>query len=320
MDTFGEMTRLRSYLILVTLLLLALPASAFADPPSNDTRQNAQQLQLGQRVNGTTVEATSDEDDASGCGQSNTPSVWYRLDATQDGRGIFELQANGDLDVTVDVYERVRSEINSLACDNSDPNARASTDFHLRRGRSYLIRVTERTRSESGTFSLLVDVGQAPATPPGRPLPKRGASGDVQRVFEPSNAWSKKLREGVTYRVNLAPEACVSLSIYGPGVSSFDDESPRRVLRCGGYALFTPGPRETGRYSFLIEPAGGRRDQQHYHIQVARAGKDDVTPGRFIRNFKRVRGALNANRIDVIDIYRFDVLRRSITNLALNVP
>src|SRR3954454_14269795 len=262
MDTFGEMTRLRSYLILVTLLLLALPASAFADPPSNDTRQNAQPLQLGQRVNGTTVEATSDEDDQSGCGPSDQPSVWYRLDSTKDGRGIFVLQANGDLDVTVDVYERVRSEFNSLACDNSDRNGRASTDFQLRKGRSYLIRVSERVRSESGTFSLLVDVGQPPASAPGRPLPKRGAAGDVQRVFEPSNAWSKKLREGRTYRINLAPETCVSLAIYGPGTSSFADEAPRRFLRCGGYTLFTPGPRESGRYSFLVSSVTNRREPQ----------------------------------------------------------
>jgi hypothetical protein len=304
----------------VTLLLLALPASAFAAPPSNDTRQGAQELQLGQRVNGTTVDATADEDDAGGCGQSDTPSVWYRLDSNQNARGIFVLQANGDLDVTVDVYERVRSESNSLACDNSDRNGRATTDFPLRKGHSYLIRVSERARSESGTFSLVVDVGQPPASAPGRQLPKRGASGDVQRVFEPSNAYSTKLREAHTYRINLAPEGCVSLSIYGPNVGSFDDDSPRRVLRCGGYALFTPGPHETGRYSFLIEPRSSGRSPQRYHLQVSRAGRDDLTPGKFIRNFKRARGALNANRIDVVDVYRFDVVRRSITNLALNVP
>src|SRR4051812_15398026 len=296
------MTRLRAYLILVTLLLLALPASAFADPPANDTRPNAQQLQLGQRVNGTTVEATADEDDAGGCGQSDTPSVWYRLDSNQDGRGIFVLQANGDLDVTVDVYERVRSESNSLACDNSDRNGRATTDFQLKKGRSYLIRVSERARSESGTFSLVVDIGQPPASAPGRQLPKGGASGDVQRVFEPSNAFSTKLREAHTYRINLAPEGCVSLAIYGPNVGSFDDDSPRRVLRCGGYTLFTPGPHETGRYSFLIEPGSSRRTAQSYHLQVSRAGRDDVTPGKFIRNFQRMRGVLNANRIDVVDV------------------
>jgi hypothetical protein len=311
----------KTYPILAVLLLLALmPASAFAAPPSNDTRDNAQPLQLGQRVNGTTVDATSDEDDADGCGQSDTPSVWYRIDGPRDGRAIVQLHANGDLDVTVDVYERIRSEDNSLSCDNSDRNGNASTEFRMKKGSSYLIRVSERARSASGTFSLLVDIGKPPATAPGRPLGKGGASGDVQRVFEPSNAYSTTLREGHSYRVNLAPDGCVSLSIYGPGVSSFDDESPRRVLRCGGYTLFTPGPHESGRYSFLIEPAGSRRDPQHYHLQVARAGRDDVTPGRFIRNFQRVRGTLNANRIDVVDIYRFDVVRRSITSLALSVP
>src|SRR3954468_13935261 len=223
------MTRLRSYLILVTLLLLALPASAFADPPSNDTRQNAQELQLGQRVNGTTVDATSDEDDTSGgCGPSNTPSVWYRVDGPRDGRAIVQLHANGDLDVTVDVYERIRSENNSLSCDNSDRNGNASTEFQMRKGRSYLVRVSERARSESGTFSILVDIGQPPASAPGRPLGKGGASGDVQRVFEPSNAFSTKLREARTYRINLAPETCVSLAIYGPGTSWFGDEAPRR--------------------------------------------------------------------------------------------
>jgi hypothetical protein len=309
------------YPILVSLLLLALvPASAFAAPPSNDTRQNAQQLQLGQRVNGTTVDATADEDDAGGCGPSDTPSVWYRVDGPRDGRAIVQLQANGDLDVTVDVYERIRSESNSLSCDNSDRNGRASTEFQMRKGRSYLVRVSERARSESGTFSILVDIGQPPASPPGRPLGKGGASGDVQRVFEPSNAYSANLREGRSYRVNLAPDGCIRLSIYGPGASSFEDESPRRVLRCGGYTLFTPGPREGGRYSFLIEPASSRRDPQKYHLQVARAGRDDVTPGRFVRNFKRVRGVLNANRIDVVDIYRFDVVRPSITSLSLKVP
>src|SRR4051794_31895441 len=268
------MTRLRSYLILVTLLLLALPASAFADPPSNDTRQNAQELQLGQRVNGTTVDATSDEDDTSGgCGPSNTPSVWYRVDGPRDGRAIVQLHANGDLDVTVDVYERIRSENNSLSCDNSDRNGNASTEFQMRKGRSYLVRVSERARSESGTFSILVDIGQPPASAPGRPLGKGGASGDVQRVFEPSNAFSAKLREGRSYRVNLAPDGCIRLSIYGPGTSSFEDDSPQRVLRCGGYTLFTPGAHETGRYSFLIEPASSRRDPQKYHLHVARAGR-----------------------------------------------
>jgi hypothetical protein len=313
------MTRSRCYLIFLALFLVVLPGTALAAPPANDTRPNAQELQLGQRVDGTTVEATADADDSTGCGSTNTPSVWYRLDSSRDGRGIVQLQASGNLDVVVDVYERVRSEFNSLSCDSSDANGRASTEFQLKKGSSYLVRVSERQSSESGTFTLLVDVGQPPASAPGRQLPPGGASGTVQRVFEPSNAWSTRLTEGKTYRINLAPESCMSLAIYGPNVGSFD-QSARRILGCGGYTLFTPGPHESGRYSFLIQPTANRRTPQHYHLQVARAGRDDTAPGRFIRNYQRVRGVLNANRIDVVDLYRFDVVRRSITDIALDVP
>jgi hypothetical protein len=45
-----------------------------------------------------------------------------------------------------------------------------------------------------------------------------------------------------------------------------------------------------------------------------------VTPGRFLHNFQRARGVLNANRIDVVDVYRFDVLQRSLTDISLDVP
>src|SRR5436305_715806 len=106
-----NVTRWRSYLILTcAIAALAFPASCLAAAPSNDTRSNAEQLQLGQRVNGTTVEATSDADDASGCGPSDKPSVWYRVDGPRDGRAIVQLQASGDLDVVLDVYQRLRSQ------------------------------------------------------------------------------------------------------------------------------------------------------------------------------------------------------------------
>src|SRR4051812_25721875 len=91
-------------------LSLITAAIALAAAPANDTRANAQEIKLGARVNGTTTEATADEDDATGCGASDTPSVWYRLDATQDGRAIAQLQAAGDLDVVLDIYQRQRSQ------------------------------------------------------------------------------------------------------------------------------------------------------------------------------------------------------------------
>jgi hypothetical protein len=299
---------------------MALAPAALADPPANDERANAQLIELGDRVNGTTVEATTSEDDASGCGPSDTPSVWYRLEANADGRAIAQLQAAGDLDVVLDVYQRQRSQFSSVTCEFSDERGQASAEWRIRRGQSFLIRVSQQQNSVSGDFTLLVDLGQPAATAPGRPLPREGGTGTVQRIFEPSNAWSTELREGETYRINLSPESCMQLSIYGPGTRSFEDESPVRTRRCGGYTLFTPGPRQGGRYSFLIQPNSSRRTAQSYRLQVARAGRDDTTPGRFVRNHAFTRGALDADRIDVVDLYRFDVLRKSTTDLQLNGP
>ena len=309
-------TRTSIFLTAFLAVVLGCAALAFAAAPSNDTRPNAQRIQLGQTVNGTTTDATADDDDASGCGPSDTPSVWYRLDATTSGRAIVQLQAAGDLDVVVDVYQRVRSQFNQITCDESDKRGRASTEFTLKKGQSYLIRVSEKEQSVSGNFTLLVGLGQPAARPPGRPLPSGGASGTVQRVFEPSNAWSTRMSEGVTYRVNLSPASCMRLSIYGPGTTSFG-EDPRRVLACGGYTLFTPGPHESGVYTLLVEPESSRRTPQRYRLQVHRAGVDDTAPGVFVRNHTRLRGVLNANRIDVVDLYRFDVAQPSITDLVM---
>src|SRR3954453_11072138 len=310
------LTRTSIWLTAFVTAGLLCAALAFAAPPTNDTRPNAQRIQLGQRVSGTTVDATSDEDDSSGCGPSDTPSVWYRLDATTDGRTIVQLQANGDLDVVVDVYQRVRSQFNQITCDSSDKRGRASTEFRMKKGQSYLIRVPEPGQSVSGDFPLLVDIGQPEATPPGKALPRHGASGTVQRVFEPSNAWSTKMSEGTSYRVNLSPQSCMRLSIYGPNTQSFDERA-QRILTCGGYTLFTPGPHESGRYTFLIEPNSSRRTKQRYRLQVSRAGSDDTAPGRFVSNHSKLRGALNANHVDVRDLYRFDVVQPSITDLVM---
>jgi hypothetical protein len=48
-----------------------------------------------------------------------------------------------------------------------------------------------------------------------------------------------------------------------------------------------------------------------------RAGVDDTTPGRLIGNYARVRGALAGGGLDVVDLYRFDVLRRSALRVAV---
>jgi hypothetical protein len=55
----------------------------------------------------------------------------------------------------------------------------------------------------------------------------------------------------------------------------------------------------------------------NYRLSGGRAGADDTAPGRFIRNYKSESGQLNARRIDVVDLYRFDVERRSDLDLRL---
>jgi hypothetical protein len=298
------------------VLSLLCAAIALAAPPSNDNRADAQPVQLGSTVSGTTTEATTEESEPeSGC-VAPGPSVWYRVDAARDGRVIALVQASGDLDVVMDVYLRERSQLTNLTCDTNDRRGQASADFQLRRGESYLIRVAQRTNSVPGDFRLTVDLAQPAATPPGRPLPRNGGNGTVQRVFEPSDAWSMSLREGVTYRINLAARTCVSVSVYPPGTRSFA-RSPVRTSRCGGYLAFTPGPDRGGTYSFLVSPGSSGRAARPYHLAVGPATSDDTTPGVFVRNHARVRGVVNAGHLDVIDLYRFDVLRPSITDLSL---
>jgi hypothetical protein len=311
------MRRGKAALATAIIALLACAAIAVAAPPTNDNRADAQQVQLGATTNGTTTDATVEEGEpASGCGNGG-PSVWYRIDATRNTRAIAFVQASGDLDVVLDVYLRQRSQLSSLSCDASDTRGRAAADFQMRAGQSYLVRVAQRQNSVAGNFSLLVDVAQPAAEPPGRALPRSGADGTVQRVFEPSNAWSARLSAGTTYRVNLASRACVRLAVYRPGTRSFDDSSPIQSKACGGYILFTPGAGASGTYSFQVSANSSRRTELPYHLELGRAGPDDTTPGKFLRNHRRVRGSLNSNHLDVIDLYRFDVVRPSVTDIKL---
>jgi hypothetical protein len=60
------------------------------------------------------------------------------------------------------------------------------------------------------------------------------------------------------------------------------------------------------------------RGSLRYRVQVAPARADDTAPGRFIPNHGRVRNRLRGNRVDVVDLYRFDVVTRSDLRLTLD--
>ena len=224
----GSRGRLTSSFGVLAALCLTCAAVALAAPPANDDRGSPQAIALGDRVSGTTTEATREQTDPSSSCASGGGNVWYEFVADRDGRVIAALQAEGDLDAVVDVYLRERSQLTFRNCDPSDRRGAAAVDFRARKGESYLIAVSQLANSESGDFSLELGVAGPTARPPGRSLPSRGGTGTVQRVFQPSDAWSKRLSEGTTYRINLSSfgGACMSLQIFAPDENDFEGDSP----------------------------------------------------------------------------------------------
>jgi hypothetical protein len=312
---------IRSRLGLVIALLAGTigalaPATALAAPPPNDDRQDAQAVaSLPATADGTTVEATREETEpASGCVSAERGTVWYRVTPGRAGRVILGMAANGDLDAVVDVYRVRRSQLLPVTCVLTDEEGRAELDFPVGEDDVFLIRVAPLANSVDDSFRLNLQLADQDATPPGTPLARNGSTGTLNGVLNPSDAYSVELAEGVTYRFNLASRRCTQLSVYPPGTKTFA-RRPVAGAGCGGYTQFTPSAGQGGVYTLLA--ATGRRGNTPYRLTAARAGGDDTAPGHFIRNYARVKGELNANRIDVIDLYRFDVERRSDLNIRL---
>jgi len=300
----------------LTIALLAiLVATAHAAAPSNDDRADATAIEPPASVRGSTTQATlEDGEAASGCSDSRG-SVWYEIRPGPARRLALRLNAGGDLDAVMDVYSRRRSQLTPVRCDSTDDDGEAAIAFQAAAGTSYFVRVAKRTGSVDGAFSLDLFAPQPAARPPGRRLPSKGVTRSLDRLGNTDDAWSRPMRAGRSYRVNLATEGrCMRLRIFGPRARSFEGGFKRQRF-CGGYLLYTPGPGEGGRQSLLVEAEGRARGRQRYHLQVAPAGGDDSLPGR--RLGRRARGSLNGSRADVVDLYRFDVLQRSNVTLRL---
>ena len=313
---------LRAIMILTVAALAAGAVPATAAPPANDDRADAQSLDpLPATVNGTTQDATTEKNTEpfSSCGETG-PSVWYRTTPGAAGRIVLTLQAAGDLDVVVDVYRRVRSQIERVSCDASDAKGQAGITFRAGKASSYLVRVSQLPSSVPGTFTLHVSAPIVPASPPGEPLPPSGVTRTLDRVENTDDAWAVSLHAGTTYRMRLTGRngRCFTHArLFRPGARSFDAASPVASIPCAGYLTFTPRPDRGGRYSLLVDANSSTRGPQPYHLQVARAGRDDTAPGIPIANHSRVRAALRGSRIDAVDLYRFDVAKRSVTFVDL---
>ena len=303
---------IRSAVLLVACasFLFAFSATASAAPPPNDLRDGAVSLSVPQSVNGTTVEATVEEGEPAGmCDPGSKASVWYRISGVR-GYVALALEANGDLDASIAVFKVVRSEADGLDCGRTGSSGLGVVSFSASSRAVYLVRVTERQNSVSGTFKLRT-IRAIDDDPVPRKLPAKGRSDTVNFASNPVDSWRVKLRSGVTYRFNLATGSesyCVRVTLSGEDVS--------KDLNCHrGYTLFTPGAGEGGSYELRVTTESRTLANQRYHLQMARAGRDDTGPGLFWGGTSR-GGSLSGGRIDVADLYYWKLTRRSVVDLS----
>jgi hypothetical protein len=157
------------HLVAALFVLAALaPEAATAAPPSNDARTAPQQLgALPATVRGTTAEATTEPDEPfSSCGPAIKNSVWYAFTAGADRGVLAALDAAGDMDAVVDVFERQRSQITAVGCQPTNRRGQATVDFDATAGTDYLIRVAPLSNSVADAFTLRVVVPDEPARRP----------------------------------------------------------------------------------------------------------------------------------------------------------
>jgi hypothetical protein len=309
---------------------LASPASAASTtapaPPANDEVANAQPVgNLPATLSGTTVDASTTGEEPN-CDGATKNSVWYSLHAsasTVQRIGV-ELAAAGNLEAAVGVYRVVRSQLQQVDCEATGEEGKASLTFKTQKNAVYDIRVAALSSSQLAGFTLNVFLPTPEVAPPGRPLPARGASGQVDRIQNVNAAYALTLHAGVSYMLDLNTKtrhgACVTGSLYPPGTSSFEDGSAVLSIACGGYRLFTPGPGQGGRYSFELTPRGAHVGEQRFHVQVARAGADETAPGIALGNYGVAHAHLNGAGVQVLRLYRLDVTSHSKLTLRLHAP
>jgi hypothetical protein len=310
---------LRPVLLAAFVAALTAAPAAFAQGPANDNRASAQRLGSPPvSVGGTTVGATREIADPPGCAPLSNNSVWYRLDGTGEGRLIARLDAADEIDLTLIVLRRIRSETSFVTCRNTDARGNADFSFATADEGNYLFMVANRSTSPPGGFRLTLLAPENRESYPGTRLPPRGVSTTVDPLLDADDAWSTELRPAQTYRINLvtARDKCVTLGLYGPRLRSFASGQPLRTVACGGYLTFTPGPSGGGRYSIRLF-ARGERGQIPYRLQVAKAGPDDTSPGMPLQNLEQRVGMLSGRSVDVVDLYRFQVGARSDVVLTL---
>jgi hypothetical protein len=303
----------------------AVAAPTTSPTPANDEVANAQVIHtVPATVEGTTVGATTVVSEAaSNCVGQTVSSVWYSLHTTGPERIAVEIAAGGALDGTIDVYKAVRSQLQPVACQQTEEEGKASLSFKATKNTQYEIRVAALPNSQLASFTLNVFQPTPAVQPPGPRLPAGGVSGQVDRIQNINAAYSVSLHAGVSYLLNLANEtrgACVNGALFAPGTRSFEGASARLRVDCGGYRLFTPGPGKGGLYSFEVTPSSSFKGEQRFHLEVAPSNGAQSAPGVALENYGRASGRLEGTGIQVLRLYRMDVTSHSNLTLRLSAP
>jgi hypothetical protein len=276
-------------------------------PPANDSRVGAQAIpRLPGSVRGTTLGATGDEADPDRCGIAGA-TVWYRLASRRDGRILLRLTAAGQLDAAIVVLERVRSQTRGVTCAVTNRSGQAVTTFASRRGATYLIAVGHIRNADPGTFRIDALASEAAESRrAGKTLPRAGVRSSVHGLTDVNDVWRVSMSPGTTYRIGFSSgSACPTVSLH----SRRNLGGRLASLSCRGYTTFTPGPDGAGEYVLEVV-AGGEAATQGYRLLFAPAAPDDLGVGIELRNRVTARSTLDPGRLDVRDVYHFDVERR----------
>jgi hypothetical protein len=279
--------------------------------PANDDLANAAPLPVPGTLTGTTEGATYADDDPELCSDAFAP-VWYSVRPARSGRLAVRLTVRGRVDSVVAVYRQDRSRLVDLGCDVSDVSGVAGVPFDVQRGTTYLVAVAAPYDAQAGGFELQSFV-VPPVSFPGVRL-ARDVDLRLDPLLHPSAAFSVRLRQGVTYRINAtAPNACVHVELLRRPAEAGIDLA--KSDGCSGYLVYTPGPAAAGVFPLLVSLPQGRVPTVNVAIRQAEA--DDVAPGVPLKNATARRGRLSARDADVVDTYRFQVPARADATLAL---
>src|ERR671910_3397332 len=144
----------------LALLLLAWPGTAYAAPPANDNRADAEAIPaFPHTLTASTAEATVERLDpqVSRCGRIES-TLWYRIDTAPDGLIAVTVKGAPGVAPVLRIYRRGGSAIQEADCASAGRGGSASASLETVRGSSYLVLVGRRPSTPDGGFELRAEL------------------------------------------------------------------------------------------------------------------------------------------------------------------